>query len=523
MKIHKLLRQVLEIVLLSLIIIVAFIVSDRVINTEQKTIRYYNSIKDDPVKLTIFINQMPKGGMLHYHLSGSSYAENLIRYGNESYYCVDPKTFVLSINKNCPANQQLTNAVNNPDFYRDIVEHWSMMDFKPGEQNQESTEAHFFPTFIDFGDIVVSHMGDLLSEVASRGGREHLNYMEIMLTPFDLGLVGSQGDLSAALGTKLGWNNNFSIMREKLLANGLKDIVAQIPAKITTAENQMRSNLKCGTANADPGCKVTIRYQFIALRNIPPEQTFADLVTAFEAAKLDPRIVGINLVQAEDGSLTEKYYTLQMQMVRYLHQQYPNVHITLHAGELAPESVPPEALRSHIRDAINIAGAERIGHGTDIAHEDNSTQLLNEMAAKHILVEVNLTSNAKLLGVKGADHPLPLYLEYHVPVSLSTDDEGVLRTDINREFVRAALTYNLSYPTLKMFARNGLTYAFIQGTSLWKDPDNFIPVAACSNDIVGNDKMTTSCAAFLKNNPKAQLQWDLEKQFTAFEKNIAQS
>jgi len=523
MKIHNLLRQFREIVLLLLVVIVAFAIYSKFDSSEQQTIRYYNSAKKDPLKLAMFIEQMPKGGMLHFHLSGSTYAENLIRYGDENYYCVDPKTFVLSINQNCPPNQRLNQAVNNPDFYRDIVEHWSLMDFKPGEENQESTEAHFFPTFIDFGAIVGPHMGDILSEVVSRGGREHLNYMEIMLTPYDLNLVGPQGDLAAALGAKLGWNNNFSVMRSNLLANGLKDIIALIPGRITAAENKMQSNLKCGTADADPGCRVTVRYQFIALRNIPPEQTFADLVAAFEAAKLDPRIVGINLVQAEDGSLTIKNYDLQMRMIQYLHQQYPDVHISLHAGEIARESVTPEDLRSHIRDAINIAGADRIGHGTDIAYEDNPQQLLNEMAAKHILVEINLTSNAKLLGVRGKDHPLPLFLEHHVPVSLSTDDEGVLRTDINREFLRAALTYDLSYLTLKMFARNGLTYAFIQGMSIWQDPDKFIPVAACQNDVIGSNNESSSCAAFLKNNPKAQLQWNLEQQFAEFEKEISKN
>ena len=59
-------------------------------------------------------------------------------------------------------------------------------------------------------------------------------------------------------------------------------------------------------------------------------------------------------------------YTLQMKMVGYLHSIYPGVHISLHAGELAPGMVPPEGLRFHIRQAIELGDAERIGHGVDV-------------------------------------------------------------------------------------------------------------------------------------------------------------
>ena len=50
---------------------------------------------------------------------------------------------------------------------------------------------------------------------------------------------------------------------------------------------------------------------------------------------------------------------------------------------------------------------ERIGHGVDVMYEDRPVELLKEMAAKHILVEISLTSNDVILGVSGKDHPLP--------------------------------------------------------------------------------------------------------------------
>ena len=100
----------------------------------------------------------------------------------------------------------------------------------------------------------------------------------------------------------------------------------------------------------------------------------------------------------------------------------------MHAGELAPGLVPPEGLTFHIRDSVEIAGAERIGHGVDMMHETNAAGLLDEMAARHVMVEICLTSNEVILGISGRDHPLGTYRRHGVPVALATDDEGVARS-----------------------------------------------------------------------------------------------
>ena len=63
----------------------------------------------------------------------------------------------------------------------------------------------------------------------------------------------------------------------------------------------------------------------------------------------------MNFVQAEDGYNSMHDYHLHMTMVDYAKRVYPNVHITLHAGELAPGLVPPDGLRFHIREAVELA------------------------------------------------------------------------------------------------------------------------------------------------------------------------
>jgi adenosine deaminase len=211
-------------------------------------------------------------------------------------------------------------------------------------------------------------------------------------------------------------------------------------------------------------------------------------------------------------------YALHMKMVKFLHGVYPKVHIALHAGELAYGLVPPDGLCCHVRLAVD-AGAERIGHGVDVMYEEHPHQLMKEMAAKHVMVEINLTSNDVILGVSGKNHPLPLYRMFGVPVALSTDDEGVSRIDLTNEYVRAVQTYDLPYAELKKMARTGLEHAFLPGTNLWAKPDVFTSVAdACAHETLGAEKLSTkACTDFLQENEKAGQQWELERRFRAFE------
>jgi len=87
----------------------------------------------------------------------------------------------------------------------------------------------------------------------------------------------------------------------------------------------------------------------------------------------------------EDGYASMTDYALHMRMISFLHSFYPKIHLSLHAGELAPGLVPYEGLCCHIRLAVEKAQAERIGHGVDIMYEDQPHALLREMAANHVM------------------------------------------------------------------------------------------------------------------------------------------
>jgi adenosine deaminase len=311
-------------------------------------------------------------------------------------------------------------------------------------------------------------------------------------------------------------------LRDKLLAAGLRNEVAVDEKDLGVALSARAALEHCnGGGAASPACGVRIHFLYQVLRGNLPQQVFAQTLLGFEVATVDHDVVGINFVMPEDGEISMRDYHLQMQMLDYLHGVYPRVHISLHAGELAPGLVPPEGLAFHIREAVELGHAERIGHGVDVLYEDHARDLLQEMAARHIDVEVNLTSNDGILNVKGGDHPLAAYMAAHVPFSLSTDDEGVSRIDLTHEYARAAEEQDLSYVDLKHSARDSLEHSFLPGESLWHWQDNYDhrkPV--CSAAINADSKPYDACRQLLDGSEKAAEQWELERRLAEFETNV---
>ncbi|HXR15508.1 MAG TPA: hypothetical protein VN777_04790, partial [Terriglobales bacterium] len=309
-------------------------------SAEQLTQRYLDSIRRQPSLQLAFLRDMPKGGDLHNHLGGALYAENLIDYAIGDNLCVDRTTSMLiapPCDDSCEkytSKPAVSCAYGDHVLYNSIVDAWSMRNWGPGE---ESGHDHFFATFDKFFLATSNHVGDALAEAASRAAEDHLQYLELMHT--------ADSVQSGQLGAKLGWDADFSRMREKLLSSGLKDIVIATSKRLDDDESKMRTVLKCGTPDANPGCDVKVRYLYQVLRGLPREMVFAQILLGFVLAQADPRFVGLNLVMPEDWYVPMHDFELHMKMIDYLHGVYPKVHISLHAGELAMGLVPPEGLR----------------------------------------------------------------------------------------------------------------------------------------------------------------------------------
>ncbi len=474
---------------------------------------YQTAEQKGPLAMQGFLADFPKGADLHVHLSGAVYAESFIRAAGEDGLCVDPVALSFA---RPPCTGQLVPAEKvpaNQDLYDRLVNAFSMRSFVPTAGF--SGHDQFFATFARFGGLGKKHAGEWVDEVASRAAAQNQQYLELMQTP--------PFNHAAKVAHEVGWNPDFAQFRQALLDHGLREEVAADQEDVRMAESDRRRMEHCGTAQETPACKVEVRYIYQILRGYSPEQVFAQTLLGFETIQASMEAhedtwVGINFVMPEDGFVSMRDYTLQMKMLDYLHGVYPQVHITLHAGELAPGLVPPEGLRFHIRQAVEWGHAQRIGHGVDVMYEDNAQGLLKELAQKHVMVEVNLSSNEGILGIKGAEHPFPLYRAAHVPVALSTDDEGVSRIDLTHEYVRAALDYHLSYPDLKELARTGMEHDFLPGASLWAAADVFTaPASACKGQAVGVDKPSAGCKALLDGSEKASAQWELERRFRVFE------
>jgi adenosine deaminase len=134
---------------------------------------------------------------------------------------------------------------------------------------------------------------------------------------------------------------------------------------------------------------VETRCLYQVFRNTPRESVFAQALFGFELASIDPRVAGINLVGSEDNFAAMADYADHMRIFQFVRGLYPTVHVSMHAGELALGLVPPEGLCCHVRQAVEIAGTDRIGHGVDVMYEEESEKLLKDMAAKRVLVEIN--------------------------------------------------------------------------------------------------------------------------------------
>ena len=207
----------------------------------------------------------------------------------------------------------------------------------------------------------------------------------------------------------------------------------------------------------------TMRYQNFVLRFMEPVDLFKNLVIAFISADESPLMAGVNIVSPEDGETSMKDYWLHMVMFKYCHSRYPNVKYTMHAGELTLGLVQPEELTWHIGAAIYTAGANRIGHGVAIAYEKDSYDLLRYMAKKTIPIEINLVSNEFILKVKESRHPFTLYKDFGVPIVISTDDAGILRTNMTEQYVLLAKRYkDVSYTDIKQFVYNSIHYSFVK-------------------------------------------------------------
>lgn len=459
----------------------------------------FQRLKQNPKQLQRFVATMPKGGDLHLHLAGGVSAFVMLDLAKTGRYqfC----DFATICRQGTPAQDYLS------QHWQTVIDAWSM----PAKLIHENGHDHFFATFLKFWPIVFDNRGAILAQMRKDAARQQVQYVELM--------ISADNNRAGVYAHNLPWTGEFNHYRTALLKKGLAHLIEGLPHYIDYIEAEANQIIGCKTHH-HPACDVHVRYQSIVLREQAPGTVFAEMLLSFELAKRDPRVVAVNLVQAEDGHIALRDYHLHMRMLNYFHHLYPDIPISLHAGELRPQYTKRKDLRFHITEAIRLGHALRIGHGVTLPYEKNLGRLLAEIKSHQILFEINLSSNEKVLGVKPKDHPFPWLMKHGIPVALSTDDPGILVTDLNREYELAVKHYNLDYHILKWLNRNSLQYSFIPGAPLWDSVKAEHLVKACEKDKF-DKPITITCQRFLDKSEKAQLQWQLEQKLLKFEKTKA--
>jgi hypothetical protein len=456
-------RIVIAVILLAAAVFVARLVVVAADFSTVVTAARFEELRDDYAALRAFLHRMPKGGDLHVHLSGAVYAEHLIGLAVQDGLCLR-KADMSIVDPPCATaagTVSMSEVVGDQILYDRLVDALSMRFFLPSAAIP-SGHDQFFAAFGRFGSSS-AHPAEMTVDQLRNYQAASVQYAEFMVTFL------SSTDRRALAETIRG-QTDFAAMLNTLKAHGLDRIVETMRNDVASLFQRVDTLLDCDAGRSKPGCNVTYRYIAQVARNTPLEEVFVQTAAAAALVRAEPRVVALNFVQPEDNQIARRDYTAQMRIVGFLAKDIP---VALHAGELWLGLVPPEDIDFHIRQAVEIAGARRIGHGTALAFERDLEGLLAELRSRPVAIEISLTSSDLILGVRGTDHPLPTYLAAGVPVVLSTDDAGVSRIDLSNEYVRAAREYGLGYRALKAIARNALIHSFLPAAEKQQELERF--------------------------------------------------
>jgi adenosine deaminase len=143
-------------------------------------------------------------------------------------------------------------------------------------------------------------------------------------------------------------------------------------------------------------------------------------VTDFAIAHRDT-FVGLDLADNEVGFDSRPFGPL------FQRARAAGLHITVHSGEADVPGSP-----EFVRTAVEVLGAERIGHGVQI-HQ--SPEMIDFIRTRRIPLELCPTSNWLTNAVTELHkHPFKKLMEAGVPVTINSDDPGVFGIDLTNEY-----------------------------------------------------------------------------------------
>jgi adenosine deaminase len=449
---------------------------------ESQVSAYFDGIKDNKSALIAFLQDMPKGGDLHTHVSAVVEIETVLKYAAEHDYDFDVKNkkFILSSPDNTGDDfiksdvlKELYNSDSTtvPSKTRELImttifDNLSMRNYTNMPENSHDLFFQYFSRTVSI-DAATYY-----EEYFTRAVHQNISYLELM----------------ANINTAADYEGIIKIKDRVLKSLGKNPSDLTINFLATVNRNQGIENFKT------------------ALNAAVSRVDNPDLHT-----------VGITVLSAEDDIASQQEFDAQMSAIdelvklREKNNKKP-INFHLHAGELTLDYATYESMTDRISESVYKGHAKTIGHGVSIAWNEDVYDLLKYMRDEKIGVAVCPTSNEAILGVPAAENQFGLYWEADVPVAIATDDEGLSRTNLTNEYAKIITAFDLDYTEVKFLAFSSLEMAYTDGDSLFAaDNKDFSLTVSEFNELYKNRASLSD---------KAKLELDLYRRFYEFEKEM---
>ena len=202
---------------------------------------------------------------------------------------------------------------------------------------------------------------------------------------------------------------------------------------------------------ASEGNKIRVESLLCGMRQNNRSQEAAAAVVKYR----NKGVVGFDIAGPEDGFPP----TNQLETFEYLRKE--NAHFTIHAGEAY--GLPS------IWEAIQICGAERLGHGVRIIDDIDFTgdkpklgPLASYVRDRRIPLELCPTSNLQTGAAKTySEHPIGMLAKLRFRVTLNTDNRLMSRTSMSNEMSECVKSFGWKFADLQRVTVNALKSSFI--------------------------------------------------------------
>ena len=230
---------------------------------------WFDAARDRSPLVRQFLQRMPKGADLHSHLSGAVYAESYIDWAAQAGGCLDTARLAL-VAAPCTEGEGRQRLSNLPTAtYNALIDRMSTRNLS---LSGKTGHDQFFDAFAVFGPAadLPGRKATMVAELTDRASAQHTRHLELMIT--------LQGRAVRQLGSTESWPGNgadsteFARRRQWLLDHGLPDLVAQSRRELDLLDQDRLQTQACGTAQARPGCAVSVRWLQQITRTAPPEQ-----------------------------------------------------------------------------------------------------------------------------------------------------------------------------------------------------------------------------------------------------------